>query len=286
MDETAFEAFRQWVGHRREEHDTITAWPVRAMNATLDRVVGETVPGDELAPAWHWLYFLEARPASQIGADGHPERGDFLPPVPLPRRMWAGGRIEWRSPLRVGDRATRLSEIVSIEPKRGRTGTLVFVTVRHTISTAAGVSIVEEHDIVYREAARPGDPAPQPRPGPAGAVWARTLTPDEVMLFRYSALTFNGHRIHYDSPYVTGTEGYPGLVVHGPLQATLLLDLAREHAPPGRRLAKFEYRALAPTFHGQPLALSGIPAPDSRSALVWAASQDGGQTMAGTVSYD
>jgi 3-methylfumaryl-CoA hydratase len=106
------------------------------------------------------------------------------------------------------------------------------------------------------------------------------------MLFRYSALTFNGHRIHYDSPYVTGTEGYPGLVVHGPLQATLLLDLAREHAPPGRRLAKFEYRALAPTFHGQPLALSGIPAPDSRSALVWAASQDGGQTMAGTVSYD
>jgi 3-methylfumaryl-CoA hydratase len=206
--------------------------------------------------------------------------------VPLPRRMWAGGRIEWRSPLRVGDSANRVSEIVSVEPKAGRSGTLVFVTVRHTISTAAGVSIVEEHDIVYREAAKPGDPLPQPRPGPADAVWTHTLLPDEVMLFRYSALTFNGHRIHYDTPYVTGTEGYPGLVVHGPLQATLLLDLAHARAPAGRRLVKFEYRALSPTFGGQPLTVSGIPAPDGRSARVWATGHGGGQTMAGTVSYD
>ena len=288
MDETAFETFRQWVGRQRTEHDIITAWPVKAMGATLDRSGDGDGPGtgDAVPPAWHWLYFLEARPASQVGVDGHPRRGDFLPPVPLPRRMWAGGRIEWRSPLRVGDAATRLSEIVSVEPKSGRTGTLVFVTVRHTISTAAGVSVVEEHDIVYREAARPGDPVPAPRPGPAGAVWTRTTVPDEVMLFRYSALTFNGHRIHYDAPYVTGTEGYPGLVVHGPLQATLLLDLARTQAPPARRLARFEYRALSPTFGGLALTLNGIPSADGRSADLWAAGPGGGQTMAGTVSFD
>jgi 3-methylfumaryl-CoA hydratase len=255
------------------------------MCATLDQPGAEPATGDEVPPAWHWLYFLEARAASQIGTDGHPQRGDFLPPVPLPRRMWAGGRIEWRSPLRVGDAATRLSEIRSVEPKTGRTGTLVFVTVRHTISTAAGVSIVEEHDIVYREAAKAGDPLPAPRPGPAGAVWTRARVPDEVMLFRYSALTFNGHRIHYDAPYVTGTEGYPGLVVHGPLQATLLLDLARAHAPSGHRLAKFEYRALSPTFSGTELTVKGIPTPDGKSAQVWAESSGGGQTMAGTVFY-
>ncbi len=285
MGDTAYETYRQWVGRRREEHDTITCWPVKAMGATLDQAGAEPVPGDEVPPAWHWLYFLEARAASQIGADGHPQRGDFLPPVPLPRRMWAGGRIEWRSPLRIGDAATRLSEIVSVEPKSGRTGTLVFVTVRHTISTVAGVSIVEEHDIVYREAARPGDPVPAPKPGPAGAAWTRTRVPDEVMLFRYSALTFNGHRIHYDAPYVTAIEGYPGLVVHGPLQATLLLDLAREQAPAGRRLATFAYRALSPTFAGNELTVNGIPAPDGGSAEVWAAGSGGGQTMAGTVTY-
>ena len=285
MSDTAFEGFRDWVGRRREEHDTVTEWPVRAMYATLDRDAGTPAQGDELPPAWQWLYFLDACRASRIARDGHPERGDFLPPVPLPRRMWAGGRMEWSAPLRIGDRATRVSEIVSVEPKSGRTGTLVFVTVRHTISSAAGVAIVEEHDIVYREAARPGDPVPAARPGPANPPWSRTLVADEVMLFRYSALTFNSHRIHYDTPYVTGTEGYAGLVVHGPLQATLLLDLAHARTPPGLRLSRFEYRALAPTFAGLPLTINGIPAADARSAQVWAAGPGGGQTMAGTATY-
>ncbi len=285
MTSNGFEGFRDWVGRQREEHDTITEWPVRAMHATLDRDAGEDLSGMALPPAWHWMYFLEARRASQIARDGHPERGDFLPPVPLPRRMWAGGRIEWRAPLRVGERATRVSEILSVEPKSGRTGTLVFVTVRHSISTAAGAAIVEEHDIVYREAARPGDPVPPARPGPADPAWTRDWLPDEVMLFRYSALTFNGHRIHYDTPYATGTEGYPGLIVHGPLQATLLLDLAQAHAAPGLRLARFEYRALSPTFAGRPLSVNGIPAEDGHSAQVWACGPGGGQTMAGTVDY-
>ena len=285
MADTQYEGFRDWVGRQRQEHDMVTEWPVRAMHATLDREAAEPAVGDELPPAWHWLYFLEARRASEIARDGHPERGDFLPPVPLPRRMWAGGRIEWKAPLCIGDRATRLSEIVSVEPKSGRTGTLVFVTVRHTISTAAGISIIEEHDIVYREAARPGDPLPAARPGPASPPWTRTQVPDEVMLFRYSALTFNGHRIHYDSPYATGVEGYPGLIVHGPLQATLMLDLADAHAAPGLKLSRFEYRALAPTFGGLPLTINGIPSADARAAQVWAAGPDGGQTMAGTATY-
>jgi len=288
MENHDFESFAQWVawvGRSREEHDTITHWPIRAMNATLDRAARAPVPGDELPPAWHWLYFLEAREASGIAADGHPERGDFLPPVPLPRRMWAGGRIQWHQPLRAGDTATRKSEIVSVEPKSGRTGILVFVTVRHTISTDAGVNLVEEHDIVYREAARAGESGPAPRPGPATAAWRRLLRPDEVMLFRYSALTFNSHRIHYDVPYVTGAEGYPGLVVHGPLQATLLLDLAQEHAPAGRRIVGFDYRALSPTFAGAPLAICGQPSADGSGTQVWAQAESGAQTMAGTVAY-
>jgi 3-methylfumaryl-CoA hydratase len=199
--------------------------------------------------------------------------------------MWAGGRIEWLTPLRVGDTARRVSEIVSVQPKSGRTGALVFVTVRHTLSNSAGVAIVEEHDIVYRDAPQPGDPVPAARPGPPDAPWRRALVPDEVMLFRYSALTFNGHRIHYDQPYVTGAEGYPGLIVHGPLQATLLLDLAREHAPRGEGLARFDYRALSPTFAGAPLTLHGQPLEGGSSAHVWATDSVGGQTMTGTAIY-
>lgn len=285
MSDAEYESLRDWVGRRREDSDDITAWPMRAMHATLDRRAGMPAAGDPVPPAWHWLYFLEAKPASEIAVDGHPERGDFLPPVPLPRRMWAGGRIEWHAPLRIGDPVRRVSEIASVEPKSGRSGTLVFVTVRHTISGRAGLAIVEEHDIVYREAARPGDAAPAPRPGPAEAAWQHTLLPDEVMLFRYSALTFNGHRIHYDMPYVTHVEGYPGLVVHGPLQATLLLDLAHRHASAGQRLTRFDYRALAPAFAGSPLTLNGQPSADGASARVWATGPEGGQTMAGNVDF-
>jgi len=290
VSEIDLEAFRSWTGRRREETDHIGAWPVRAMRATLDQPGGEPADGEILPPAWHWLYFLEATPAAAIARDGHARRGDFLPPVPLPRRMWAGGRIEWRAPLRVGDRATRTSEIVAVEPKHGRSGTLVFVTVRHTVATARGAAIVEEHDIVYREAPAPGAAtAPTAAPAATGpGAWQRQWSPDAVMLFRYSALTFNGHRIHYDQPYVTGEEGYPGLVVHGPLQATLLLDLAVASLP-GRRLARFDYRALSPAFAGTPLQVHGQPDGGASAmngqAHLWAAAPDGRRTMAGTVSW-
>ncbi len=272
-----------WIGRTETRHDTITAWPVAALSATLDRDDPEPQTGDELPPAWHWLYFLEAKPLSQLGHDGHPKRGGFLPPVALPRRMWAGGRIEFLQPLRVGDRARRDSEIVRVERKSGRSGELVFVMVRHTVSVGSVATIREEHDIVYREAAKPGEPAPQGKPAPSQAKWSRTLTGDPVTLFRYSALTFNGHRIHYDLDYARSEEHYPGLVVHGPLQTTLLLDLCRRNDP--RPMRKFDYRALLPVFHGERFSVNGEPAADSASARVWSANAGGFQAMTGTAYF-
>jgi 3-methylfumaryl-CoA hydratase len=223
----SLDKLKDWVGRTQATEDLAAPFPVRALAATFDADDPEPRSGDPLPPLWHWLYFLDAAPQSKIGADGHAERGDFLPPVPLPRRMWAGSRFSFDGePVRVGDAIGRTSEIKSVEPKSGSTGSMVFVTVKHTISGPRGVSFVEEHDIVYREAAKPGEQPKAPRPAPTDATWTRTIVPDPVLLFRFSALTFNGHRIHYDRPYVTGVEGYPGLIVHGPLQAALLLAYA------------------------------------------------------------
>jgi 3-methylfumaryl-CoA hydratase len=281
MDE--YEKLRAWVGKAETRADTITAWPVAALSATLDRNDPAPQTGDELPPAWHWLYFLEAKPASELGPDGHPKRGGFLPPVPLPRRMWAGGRIEFLRPLRIGDAIRRDSEILSVEAKHGRSGSLVFVTVRHTISSGGEPAVREEHDIVYREAAAPGAAPPPGKPAPAQAVWRRELTGDPVMLFRYSALTFNGHRIHYDLDYVRTEEHYPGLIVHGPLQTTLLLDLCRRHST--RAVAKLDYRALSPVFHAEPFTVNGVPAADGSSAELWTANAAGNFAMTGTATF-
>jgi 3-methylfumaryl-CoA hydratase len=268
--------FQQWQGRTEQRHDLIAPGQVRGLGAALDRDDAEPAIGDALPPLWHWLYFLPREKQSELGPDGHARRGGFLPPVPLPRRMWAGGRLEWHQPLRVGDAATRLSTIQSVQHKAGRTGDLVFVTVRHEFSSAAGLCLTEEHDIVYRGEPQPGDPAPKPVPAPAEASWQRELVPDAVLLFRYSALTYNGHRIHYDRSYVTEVEGYPGLIVHGPLQATLLVDLVRRQAP-DRELAKFEFRALRPTFDGAALRICG--APDAGGVALWAADHEGHVTM-------
>ena len=203
-----------------------------------------------LPPLWHWLYFLEAAPLSKVASDGHAERGDFLPPVPLPRRMWAGSRFAFTGPpLRVGQTIRRSSRIKSVEPKTGTTGAMVFVTVEHTVSGPDGVSFVEDHDIVYREAAKPGETQRDPKPAPTDATWSKKIMADPVLLFRFSALTFNGHRIHYDQPYVTGTEGYPGLIVHGPLMGMVQIELARR-ANPDKVARSFEFRALAPVYAG------------------------------------
>jgi len=252
------DSLRAWIGRSERRTDILVPWPLAALAATL----GDEAPpvmGDAVPPGGHWLYFLDATPLTRLGPDGHPLRGGFLPPVQLPRRMWAGGRLTFLAPLRVGDTAERLSEVADVRVKQGRTGELVFVQVRHTIGTArGGTALVEEHDIVYRDHDEPGAPAPTPEPAPTDAAWTRTVHPSPVMLFRYSALTFNGHRIHYDRPYAAEEEGYPGLLVHGPLMATLLLDLVRR-ARPDAAIVGFWYRAMAPVFDTAPFTLNGHP---------------------------
>ena len=269
---------QQWIGRAETHSDVITPVPVAALAATLDREDPPPQPGDALPPLWHWLYFLPVHRQSELGADGHAQRGGFLPPVPLPRRMWAGGRLEFHRPLRVGEPVTRASRILDVKGKQGRTGELVFVLVRHEISDAEGVALTEEHDIVYREHPKAGEPAPSPLPAPADFTWQRAIHPDDVLLFRYSALTFNGHRIHYDRRYATEVEGYPGLIVHGPLIATLLLDLLRRSLPQAN-VARFQFRAVSPLFDTAPFAVCGKP--ESGGAIrMWA------QNAAGILAMD
>ncbi|WP_374670088.1 MaoC family dehydratase N-terminal domain-containing protein [Ramlibacter sp.] len=268
-----------WTGRTETLEDTATLAPLRGLAATLD-IDAPFGAGSPVPPLWHWLYFLPQAPQSQIGPDGHPRRGGFLPPVPLPRRMWAGSQLEWTpgNPLRAGDAIRRTSRIASVTHKQGRTGEMVFVKVEHQIANAQGPALVDRHDIVYRSPPQPGEPAPAPTAAEAGATWQKEWLPDAVMLFRYSALTFNGHRIHYDRPYVTQEEGYPGLVVHGPLIATLLMDLVREHCT-GRTVTGYQFRAVRPTFDGRPMRVNGTPAADGRSVRLWAQDADGWLTM-------
>ena len=274
---------RDWIGRTERRSDEVTTFPVAALSATLDRDDGEPLPGSPLPPLWHWLYFLPLARHSEIGDDGHPKRGGFLPPVPLPRRMWAGGRLEFRHPLRLGDEITRDSRIADVNVKTGRSGSLVFVTVRHEISNAQGLAISEEHDIVYRDAPAPDAPTPQPTAGRTDEAFSRGITPDPVLLFRYSALTFNGHRIHYDQPYVTQVEGYPGLIVHGPLIATLLLDLLRRQQPEAR-VKRFAFTAMKPLFDIHPFTVCGKPEgePGDHRYSLWARNHEGHLAMRAT----
>jgi 3-methylfumaryl-CoA hydratase len=272
-----------WIGRSETLTDVVTATPYAALAATLDRAPERPPEGTPLPPLWHWLYFLPLYRQSDVGPDGHAKRGGFLPPVPLPRRMWAGSQFEFHRPLRVGDALTRVSTIEGVTEKSGRTGRLVFVRVRHEIRRGgdAQIALTEFHDIVYREAARPDDVPPPPKPAPAGAAWETKWVPDDVLLFRYSALTFNGHRIHYDRRYVTEVEGYPGLVVHGPMVATLLLDLLR-HRLPDATVARYEFRAVRPVFDTNPFFVCGAPQPDGRTVRLWAKDHEGFLAMDAT----
>ncbi|NML44811.1 acyl-CoA dehydrogenase [Ramlibacter sp. G-1-2-2] len=269
---------RGWEGRSETVADDITPTPVRLLSATLDRPDPEPLPGTELPPLWHWLYFLPRHGQSELGPDGHARLGGFLPPVPLPRRMWAGGRLQWHAPLRVGERVERISRIASVSHKAGRSGDLVFVLVQHEVHNANGLALSEEHDIVYRAPPQPGDPVPPPQAAPRDAPWSREIAPDPVLLFRYSALTFNGHRIHYDRSYVTEVEGYPGLIVHGPLIATLLVDLVRRERP-GAALRKFSFKAVRPIFDLHAFHVCGEPSADDRSVRLWAQDHEGWLAM-------
>lgn len=272
-----------WIGRQESLEDTISAAPVAALSATLDRQDPRPSLGDPLPALWHWLYFLPLHQQSEIGPDGHAKRGGFLPPVELPRRMWAGGRFTFGAPLRIGEVVRRTSVIADLKVKQGRSGPLVFVTVRHEVIGSFGGSLGEEHDIVYRNVAREAESNTAPRLAPVDSSWRRKIVPDDVLLFRYSALTFNGHRIHYDRRYVTSVERYPGLIVHGPLIATLLVDLARRHDP--RPLRSFEFRAVSPVFDTGPFSVCGKPEADGKAAALWAETEVGTLAMQAQATF-
>jgi 3-methylfumaryl-CoA hydratase len=240
----------QWIGRAQIAIDWITPSRVAAWHATLDHAADWPRDGGDAPLGFHWTLAPQLARESELGADGHPQRGGFLPPIALPRRLWAGSRVTFHQPLHIGDRVERESVIISIDEKQGRSSALVFVTVRHRFTSDAGVAIEEEQDLVYRE---PPEPIARSTDGTTtangadGATWQRTIRPTETLLFRYSALTFNGHRIHYDRRYAQDVEGYAGLVVHGPLVATLLLDLLQTQLP-AERIERFEFKAMRPTF--------------------------------------
>ena len=273
MSKIDIEHLQTWIGRTEMAEDSLVAAPVERLSATLDHPSSVAGTAGALPPCWHWLYFHDAEPISALGADGHPKRGGFLPPVPLPRRMWAGSRVTFLSPLTLGDVARKQSTIVDIRQRHGGSGALVFVTLRHEIFVNDKLAIEEIQDLVYRD----GDiTRGKALPALDEAQWHHKLTPDSVMLFRYSALTFNSHRIHFDRNYATAEEGYPSLVVQGPLTATLLLDLLHRRQP-AVTLAYFEFRAVAPLLEGSDLTLQGRR--DGELITLWALDAHGNLAM-------
>lgn len=274
---------RDWVGRTEERSDLLTPRLAEAFDATLDALPRTYRPGEEAPLGIHWCLGNPAVRASGLGRDGHPKREGFMPPVALPRRMWAAGDLTFHAPLTIDSEVTRLSAIRSIDEKRGRSGPLVFVVIEHRYLQDGEARLTEDQTLVFREDPKPGEEgatATAPTTSEPGHT-VRTLTPDAVMLFRYSALTFNGHRIHYDLAYAREVEGYPGLVVHGPLIATLLLRACAE-AKPGSRVQALSFRGLSPTFAGEPLSISLEPGSQGLGAR---ASSCGRPVMAATASF-
>jgi 3-methylfumaryl-CoA hydratase len=271
-----------WVGRTQRSDDVLYPTPARALAMTLNQSQVDVGEGSLLPELWHWLYFLPVVPTSDLGTDGHPRRGGFLPPVALERRMWAGGRLRFHRDLRVGEPVTKTSEIVSVATKQAKAGDMVLLTVRHVVSAGDGVAVEEEQDIVYLAKPTSSRSLP-PDPVPADAEWSERHAVDPVLLFRFSALTFNAHRIHYDLPYATQEERYPGLVVHGPLQAVLLMEAARRHHP-DRRVATYAFRASRPLFDHDDLNVSGWTATDGHLEVV-TSNGDGDVAMRAQVTW-
>ena len=277
------EKLKDWIGSRESSVDYVTIPAVHRLAATLDRDDPMPKTGDPLPVGWHSILFPRIVRHSQIGPDGHPRRGDFLPPVPLPRRMFAGKRIAFHEPLRIGDEVRRESTIKDVAIKQGRSGEMVFVTVKTDITSPRGLAITEEQDIVYRAEPDPDAPPPPPQKAPGQPVWTRTVTPDPVLLFRYSALTFNGHRIHYDHPYVTQTEGYPDLVMNGGLTTLFIFELARAHA--STPITRISSRNVRPLFVSRPFTLCGEPSADNRAAKLWVVDQNGALALSAEAEF-
>lgn len=262
---------KTWVGKERIREDDLSPFKAQALGAALDREA-TLVAGDALPPTWQWLYFVDTPQASATGPDGHPKTGGFLPPVPLPRRMWAAGNFTIAKPLTLGCPAQQSSVIKSVDLKAGKSGTLLFVNVEHSTRQNGELCLVEEQNIVYRDMPTTSAPLPPGELAPADADWEMPITPDPVLLFRYSALTYNGHRIHYDRDYAVNSEFYPALVVHGPLLATLLAELVVKHIP-GAQMETFQFRAQRPSFDTDNFTVCGKRNGDNLA--LWTRSHDG-----------
>lgn len=269
---------RQWIGREDVVSDLVPPSLADRFRATFNLEAAPARVGEAAPEMIHLCLALPAAPTAALGPDGHPARGGFLPPVPLPRRMWAGGAVSFHAPIRLGGTVTRRSVIRDVTVKEGRTGILCFVTVDHRIDCDGTLAVEERHDIVYRGT----DSAPGKRPPPAApGTWREVVRPDAALLFRYSALTFNGHRIHYDAPYATGTEGYPGLIVHGPMQATMLVQLATRLR--GAAPRRFEFRSLSPLFDIAEFTLNA--AEEGSGLRLWTAYADGPLAMEGIATW-
>jgi 3-methylfumaryl-CoA hydratase len=265
---------KDWLGRTRRDEDEITLGAVQRLAATLDQDPTIFRRGGEMPESWYAILFGPIAPESALAPDGHPETGDFLPPLHGTRRMFAGRRTKFAKPLKIGDMVTRVSTVTRAEPKTGRTGSFTLVTVRHEISGPSGLALTEEQDLVYRAAVEAGTAAPQKEAAQVAdtPAWSKPIELDPVLVFRYSALTFNAHRIHYDLPYARDAEGYPALVMNGGLTALLLIETARPHL--SRPIAAYAARAVSPLFIGQRVAFNGRLADDT--AALWASGPDGG----------
>ncbi len=279
---------QKWVGRFEERKEIINPGPANFMGATLNHNGRDYKKGDMLPDCWHWLYFLDAPRMDQLGVDGHAALGNFLPPVALPRRMWAGARLKFHSPIIIGEEMVKTSTVESIEKKTGRSGDLCFVTVKHRLFSGSTLRLEEHHDIVYRGDMKTKAQKSSPFPAPTDADLSREITPSSILLFRYSALTFNGHRIHYDLEYCKKVEKYPGLVFHAPLTATLMLELAREHFQGRTKIPVFSelnLKAVSPLFHHKPfeLHLKENKTEEGTQCQLWATNPDGKLAMSATL---
>ena len=275
--------YQAWIGKQSSTRALVTAYQADALTATLDRDDPPYKEGDVIPPGWHLFYIREVVKLRDTAEDGHPKRGDFLPPIDLPRRMWAGTRATYHKPIHVGENISNVTTIESVTPKVGKTGQLVFLKLKNEISGEDGLATTELQDVVYREEAQPGVAAPEPPPPPGEAVWKRTIHPSSVLLFRYSALTMISHRIHYDRTYVTEVEKYPGLLVHGPLTFTLLLDLFRRENT-DKTLKSFSVRAVSPIYDTHDFVVEGSPDGEN-GATLWALNHEGRLAMSAEAKF-
>ncbi len=278
IDETTY---REWIGRTQVMRERLDAWPVRGLGAALERDFGVS-EGDEVPGLGQWLYFVPAVARSRMSEDGHPQRGGFLPPISLPRRMWAASDISFGRPRRTGEEVEKTARIASVSVKEGKTGVLVFLKIENIYRVDGEQALSEVQTLVYRDDPKLDEASPPPRPAPETAAWSEVVETDTALLFRYSAVTFNAHRIHYDAPYARTVEGYPDVVVHGQLTATLLLDALRRNVA-SQRPRTFGFRAMKPIFVGEPIFLEG--APSGSGYELWARNANGHLCLSASVDF-